>query len=178
VIYILDNAESYSDHTIYFVESDHDSADEVCALLLAHEKRNGRSSDAYIVAVAERFEWRDGGARALHECIAPGDFFVAVYEGDASVKVAIDGWNGTKYEEALNRELLDSTPRRLLLSLVARWSEPLTAAEWKQRNEPYHANFAACLAGVRRALASCGHDECLASAEMAADCAAAAKGAA
>lgn len=127
-VYILDNGMDYSDHSIYFVESDWPEEAEVIRLLsYAHT--------SYSLIGVGAIAWRDpGSVESLANNITP-------------------------YPKTIERIIAADPPvsRRLLAHLYPLWIG-------------LGLTYLAGLDKLANFLASCGHDECLANPDMAADC--------
>lgn len=66
MIYVFDNAASYSAHTVYFVEADDNLPEDVVLEILRGPYAYGyEDPDGFIVCRAREIEWREGGAQPL-----------------------------------------------------------------------------------------------------------------
>ena len=109
MIVIIDNGESYSDHSIDFFECGDVSPDE--ALALYNRNRSTYSNGGYIIGHADRIDWReDGATRDIVALLPPSDLLVQLTpqrcEGVAHIAATYGDVDDAK-ARALSRRVLE-----------------------------------------------------------------------
>jgi hypothetical protein len=125
MIYVYDNGEEYSDHSIEFIESDYPEPEHVVASINAYQRTRWGHGDPEpgegCVATAPSLDWRDGCANeTLEDWLSPSRFFDG-YPGTES-EVVIEIMRGTwKGLSRMNMQQYHDTPKPLIDWLCERW---------------------------------------------------------
>jgi len=123
MVYIYDNGEDYSDHSISFIECDYEPTEHVVNLINAAHQ--GRGDGGGCVATAPSLEWRDESANTpLHVWCGPMKFFS--WKRSERDDVGCDDPTPRfvmvhRNKWFLNEAMLRTTPRPLLDYLLERW---------------------------------------------------------